>query len=81
MPREKEKPFMLMDLPDYTYPIGLACPCCYAPLLTGRGDGRCDKCRRDKKLFPVNYVRPPKKKRSEEDQEERKIGRRYNRDE
>lgn len=73
---------MLIDLPEYKYPIGLACPTCYKPLLSrSRVDGRCDACRRDKKLLPVNYIHPPKKKRSDEDQEERKISRRYNRDE
>lgn len=65
--KKKEKGFLLSELPDYDYSTGLACPECYAPVERGRVDGRCDSCLRNKKVLPVNYRRPPKKKEDEEE--------------
>lgn len=76
----KAKPFMLSELPDYTYPLNVACPSCYAPLHSlKRVDGRCDKCRRSKDLLPVNYIHV-KRKKDDEDEVDRKNRRRYNSD-
>jgi hypothetical protein len=56
--------------PEYHYPIGRACPECYKPLTSlKRKDGRCFDCLRDKKVLPVNWIRPPKKKSEEEEVE------------
>jgi hypothetical protein len=56
--------------PVRDYPIGLACPECYAPLLSlKRKDGRCGDCLRNKAVLPVNWIRPPKKKSDEEEPE------------
>jgi hypothetical protein len=59
--------FKLIDLPDYQYPEGAACPECYAPTSRNRRDARCDVCLHDKKLLPVNYRRRPKKKVDEDE--------------
>lgn len=65
---KKKTEFKLIDLPDYDYGKGmLACPECYAPVHRGRVDGRCESCLKSKKILPVNYRRPPKKKTEEED--------------
>lgn len=67
MAKEKTE-FKLMELPDYDYSeTNLACPECYMPVQRGRVDGRCDSCLKSKKILPVNYRRPPKKKTEEED--------------
>jgi hypothetical protein len=61
--------FMLADLPQYKYPLNLACPECYSPLYTRKTkDGRCDSCLKNKSLLPVNWRRPPKKKEEEEEE-------------
>lgn len=65
-PKKKNK-FLLIDLPNYTYTNGLACPDCYKPVTRNKKDGRCYDCLRDKKVLPVNYIRPPKKKEEEDE--------------
>jgi hypothetical protein len=62
--------FLLSELPDYKYPINLACPTCYKPLENrGRRDGRCDECLKSKDLLPVNWRRPPKRKQDEDEKD------------
>lgn len=63
------KVFKLVDLPDYHYPIGLACPTCFKPLTSRKKrDGRCDECLHSRDLLPVNYKRRPKRKDQEDDE-------------
>lgn len=78
---KKDKPFTLMGLPNYVYPLNLACPTCYAPLLSrSRRDGRCDKCLKSKDVLHVNYRREVKKKKRGDDEDTERYSRRYNRD-
>ncbi len=73
MAKREEKSTKLIDLPNYEYPINICCPECYRPLYSrNRVDGRCDVCRKDKKVLPVNYVRPVRKKSDEERDEEKR---------
>ena len=63
----------MVDMPDYEYPLNIACPTCYKPLNSlKRSDARCDECLRSKDVLPINRIRPPKKKETEEEREERR---------
>lgn len=80
--KTEEEPFSLVKLPNYVYPLNIACPSCYRPLESRkRRDGRCMTCLRSKNVLPVNYLHEKKRKDSEEEENERKNRRRYNRDE
>lgn len=77
MAKEKAKPFMLVDLPAYEYPLNICCPECYRPLDSrNRKDGRCDICRKSKQVLPINYFRIQRKK-TDEDEEDDRRSRRY----
>lgn len=64
---------LLVDLPNYNYaPINLACPECFRPLQArpkGNADARCKDCQHSKLVLPVNYLRAPKRKDEDEEDE------------
>lgn len=67
--KEREMFSLVNDLPQYEYPLNLACRGCYKPLNSRKAGGLCTECVHSKDLFPVNYRRVFKKKVDDEEEE------------